>query len=359
MCLYPKMIVNPKYKPNKKNGGIVPEPTDPRALYVPIGCGKCIECRRQEQRQWRVRLTEELKEQRRLGKNSYFVTLTFSPKAIELLEVGDNGDILDANAVAQKAVRRFLERYRKETGVSVRHWLITELGHKGTERIHLHGIIWTEKNIRQVLKHWKYGINYIGKYVNEKTINYISKYMLKMDAQHKNFKPQVFASAGIGRSYTRSNNFARARFNKEKTFDEYILPNGAKIALPIYYRNKRYTEEQREQLWLYKLDKGDRYILGVKVRGRDLEQAYLEQLAAAREINKRLGYGDNSKDWQKKDYLSTQRFIKKMTKHAEEVKKIERERGYNFTLPDENEINNYKREQSEIFGLEPITPNSY
>ena len=33
---------------------------------------------------------------------------------------------------------------------SVRHWLITELGHNGTENIHLHGIIWTNKNIEAI-----------------------------------------------------------------------------------------------------------------------------------------------------------------------------------------------------------------
>jgi len=37
MCLYPKLIKNPKYKPNKKNGGIVPELKDIRVLAVPIG----------------------------------------------------------------------------------------------------------------------------------------------------------------------------------------------------------------------------------------------------------------------------------------------------------------------------------
>ena len=44
MCLYPKMVKNPKYKPNKKNGGIIPAVYDNRVLAVPIGCGRCMEC---------------------------------------------------------------------------------------------------------------------------------------------------------------------------------------------------------------------------------------------------------------------------------------------------------------------------
>ena len=43
MCLYPRLIKNPKYKPNKKNGGRVPPILDSRVLAVPIGCGKCLE----------------------------------------------------------------------------------------------------------------------------------------------------------------------------------------------------------------------------------------------------------------------------------------------------------------------------
>ena len=48
MCLYPRFMKNPKYKPNKKNGGNPPTITDKRVKYVPVGCGKCIECRNQK-----------------------------------------------------------------------------------------------------------------------------------------------------------------------------------------------------------------------------------------------------------------------------------------------------------------------
>lgn len=44
MCLYPKLIKNKRYTINIKNKGIIPECIDERMLFVPIGCGKCIEC---------------------------------------------------------------------------------------------------------------------------------------------------------------------------------------------------------------------------------------------------------------------------------------------------------------------------
>ena len=45
MCLNPSYIKNRKYIPNKKNGGVVPPISDMRVLYVPVGCGVCIECK--------------------------------------------------------------------------------------------------------------------------------------------------------------------------------------------------------------------------------------------------------------------------------------------------------------------------
>ena len=56
MCLYPKMIKNPKYLPNKKNNNNPPEITDERVKWVPVGCGNCMECRKQKKREWQIRI---------------------------------------------------------------------------------------------------------------------------------------------------------------------------------------------------------------------------------------------------------------------------------------------------------------
>ena len=40
MCLYPKLIKNRRYVPNKKNGGVPPQCPDERLLYVTAACGK-------------------------------------------------------------------------------------------------------------------------------------------------------------------------------------------------------------------------------------------------------------------------------------------------------------------------------
>ena len=79
MCLYPKLIKNKKYLPNKKNNWNPPKCEDYRTLYVTAACGKCLECRKQKQREWLVRMSEELRSE----PNAYFMTLTFSEEKLE------------------------------------------------------------------------------------------------------------------------------------------------------------------------------------------------------------------------------------------------------------------------------------
>lgn len=298
MCLFPRLVTNKKYLPNKKNGGVVPPFSDDRVLVVAAGCGKCIECREKKAREWRVRLTEAIKH----DNNCLFVTLTFNPEslkkltAIVLKEQKVSGYDLD-DAIAKKAMRLFLERWRKKMKKSVKHWMVTEIGGTRYESLHLHGLIWS-KDEQTIKEKWSYGYVYIGEYVNEKTTNYIIKYLHKIDLKHKHYKGIVLASPGIGREYTSSANARKNKFIEGKTDETYRSRQGNKMALPTYYRNKLYTEEEREKLWIEKLNKGERYILGIKVRQED----YLKEITGARKQNEEMGFGGNKKDWEEKIY---------------------------------------------------------
>ena len=110
----------------------------------------------------------------------------------------------DDNAIATLAIRRFLERWRKAKKVSVKHFFVTEKGHKGTHRIHLHGII-KSRDFDFIEKTWSYGwifpgdeTNRLKNYVNNKSINYISKYITKVDLVNKGFFGKILCSPGIG-----------------------------------------------------------------------------------------------------------------------------------------------------------------
>jgi len=209
MCLYPTLIKNRKYTSTKKNKGIIPPINDERVKMVPIGCQECIECRKQKARQWQVRLLEHIK----TNTNGKFITLTFSNEAIKELDREIDNNIQGYhrdNAIATLATRRFLERYRKLHKRSIQHWLVTELGHRGTENIHIHGILWTNDNLNDIEKIWKYGFMWKGQkvngvtrnYVNPTTVGYIMKYVMKKDEKHKTFKSKILTSPGIGNNYT-------------------------------------------------------------------------------------------------------------------------------------------------------------
>ena len=132
------------------------------------------------------------------------------------------------------------------------------------------------------------------------------KYITKVDEDHKGFKAVILTSAGIGKQYTENKHkTSKNKYQGDKTDETYRLPNGAKSALPIYYRNKIYTDEQKEKLWLNKLDKQERYINGTKISVKNGEELYYKVLKTAQETNKRLGYGDRGKDWDKKEYNVT------------------------------------------------------
>ena len=58
----------------------------------------------------------------------------------------------------------------------------------------------------------------------------------------------------------------------KETKETYKLENGSELPLPKYYHDKIYTEDERENLWIIKQERGYRYIAGEKVSTDDLEE---------------------------------------------------------------------------------------
>lgn len=289
MCLYTKYIENPKYKPNKKNSYNPPICEDRRLFYVPVKCGKCIECRQQKQRAWIVRLSEELRSGKGAG---LFVTLTFNEESYkELAAITKN-----ENDMCRLALYRMNENYRQKYKHTIRHWCVTELGDNG--RIHIHGIMWCSAS--DIEKYWKYGYIYIGRFVNEQTILYITKYMLKYTTIDKNFEPKVLCSKGIGIHYLDRLDSKRNSYRENNTDESYILRSGKKINLPDYYKRKIYTEEEREKMWIEKQEKGYRYIMGEKVSTDNEEKVY-KLMEYWRKKAKEL-YNERPQEWDREKH---------------------------------------------------------
>lgn len=315
MCLYPTFVKNPKYKPNKKNKGKPPVCKDRRLLYIPVKCGCCIECRKEKQREWRVRLEEELR-----TNFGYFTTLTINQEEIKKIESITGLEWEEnPNEIATKAIRLFLERVRKDTGKSIKHWCVTELGEK-KDRIHLHGVFFGQKSAELIRKHWKYGFVFIGGYCNSRSINYMTKYMLKVDIKHPEFKQIVLASKGIGSGYMDRLDYLWQKQNyKNINVATYTFRNGTKMAMPKYYKNKIFTEEERNKMWINNLNRGILWVYGEKVKADDWET--IDNLRTYWQKYGREVMGDNPIAWnamkQRRKEEKQRRAIAEAKKQAE------------------------------------------
>lgn len=317
MCLYPRLRKNRRYLPSKKNGGIVPPCSDDRKRVIPVGCGDCMECRKQRANGWSVRLKEEIRNSKL---KAYFMTWTFSDESMLQLisDLREKGCLYDGykldNEICTIAMRRYLGRWKKKYGKSLRHWAISELGQTNSERVHMHGIVWTDEDKEDIVEKWSYGFCDIGKKgVGEDSCGYLVKYMTKVDERHREFKSKVLTSPGIGRGYLDRRDSKLNRFKGKETNEEYRDRKGFKAGLPMYYRLKLWDDDEREELWMNKLDEEVRWIDGIKVdvsteRGM---KSYENLRKVARGKNKRYGFGDGKIDWDKRRYERALRNLKK------------------------------------------------
>lgn len=326
---------------NKKNMGNVPIPKDNRLRYIKTGCGWCKECRTKIARDWLIRLCEEIKD----DKNAHFVTLSLSVESIISLEedlyktkyrgISENIGETDVNILASLAVRRWTERWRKYMKKAPKHFLVTELGHTNSERIHIHGLVWGDENM--ITKTWKYGNTDLGEWVDERTINYITKYITKIDEVHKGYKQAIFVSKGLGKGYIERNGWQHT-FQGNDTKTKYKLKDGREIELPRYYKEKLWNEEEREFLYLKTLDENIISLGGEVIKNDISVEEFNQKLKAVRENNKRAGFGDNKTVIKK--YIIT----KAMKKHYNELS----ERHKKVKYVDKREVIKYKPKKEGI-----------
>lgn len=228
--------------------------------------------------------------------NAHFVTLTYNDESLKKFEEDD------ALRAASRSIELFRKRWYKKFKSGIKHFIICELGGQDSERMHLHGIIWTEKSREEVEEVWGYGFVDYGYSVDERAINYIVKYIFKPDEKHKDFITKIWTSKGIGREYAEGEGKQFNKFRGISTKDYYKMPSGIKVSLPIYLRNKIFDEDEREALWVQKLNQKKRYVCGEKIDISNEKgiQLYFRCLKYHQERTEALGY--SSDVWIKKSY---------------------------------------------------------
>lgn len=322
MCLFKKRITNPRYKPTRKNGYNPPACPDENLRYIYVDCGLCHDCRKTKRRNWAIRIKEQLKD----TPEAVFFTGTFDNKRLEKMK--SKWNLKTENEIATKELRLFLERIRRETGKSVKHWVVTELG-ENNGRIHIHGIFFCENGMTKyrllglLWDKWTAGYKYYGKYVNEKTANYITKYMTKENKKFPNFVGKVLATKGIGNGYFKKEyNLARHKYEPRtalrRTIESYRNEKGKEQALPQYYRTKIWTEEEREKLMLEKIQEKTIWIKGEKYPyGTEQEIKEAENVMESERNKMKTMYGE---DWDWIEEIRSKRRTERFKKYRKDIR---------------------------------------
>lgn len=201
-----------------------------------VPCGKCMPCRVQVTREWKVRLMNELH-----GKYGVFLTLTFDEENLE------------DNSLDKDELRRFLRRLEYEIG-RFRHYSVGEYGSR-TARKHYHSIVLTDEKAEWTpYKHsngfwssklvdriWLRGTNCYGTATAE-SIQYCTGYVRKKlngSCAEREYMgrqaPFAIFSRGLGKEYALKN---RHVFESDRGFTHY----GKNQGVPRYYM-KLFGEE--------------------------------------------------------------------------------------------------------------------
>nr|UCS96111.1 MAG: replication initiation protein [Microviridae sp.] len=206
----------------------------------PVPCGRCLACLSNKRQQWAFRLSNE----NRFSKISYFITLTYDDEHLPMCR--------GHPSVSKRDIQLFLKRLRKLIyPATIRYFICSEYGPK-TFRPHYHGIIFCSSEncecAEAISRAWRMGFVQIGT-VSEASISYVAKYcvseaMLPKYLCLKDVKPFTLSSRrpGIGFNYLTESMVNYYRSNMQSFA---VRENGIKVALPRYYKDKLYSNEER------------------------------------------------------------------------------------------------------------------
>lgn len=209
-----------------------------------LPCGKCPPCKLRRIQGWVFRIQEEDK----VSSSSYFITLTYDTRHVP---ISDNGFM----TLEKSAYQKFMKRLRKLERNKLKYYAVGEYGTKNN-RPHYHAILFNLEDVENIAKSWELGNVHIGEVTTDSiayTVKYIDK--LKRIPIHRNDDRQKefsLMSKGLGKSYISD---AIKKYHRADLKRNYLTtPNGYKVAMPKYYREKIFTEVERETQRDYILD---------------------------------------------------------------------------------------------------------
>lgn len=221
-------------------------------------CGKCPNCTARRVSGWSFRIMQQSK----IADAAVFLTLTYSSKNVPLTPKGYmtlnktqyETKITTNGKIKQKQISSHLQQFiknlrKKQFGnakSTLKYYACGEYGGK-TNRPHYHMILFNAK-IELIQHCWPHGSIHYGMDVNEASVGYTLKYMSKPSRipMHKNddrIPEYALMSKGIGSNYL--TDAIKWWHNQSHEFMHCVLPDGKKIAMPRYYKQKIYDEFTR------------------------------------------------------------------------------------------------------------------
>lgn len=210
---------------------------------IPVPCGKCPPCMKRRTSGWSFRLVKEGD----VSNSALFVTLTYDTKYVPITKKG-------YLTLCKDDVQRFFKRLRKLTKEKIKYFIVGEYGTQKM-RPHYH-IILFNANREMIARAWakdgrELGSIFIGD-VSEASIGYTLKYMQKPgkipihqnDDRQKEFQ---LMSKGLGKSYLTQK---MIKWHKDDLEQRMYIPmkDGKKIAMPRYYKDKMYSESEKNRI---------------------------------------------------------------------------------------------------------------
>lgn len=214
----------------------------PKAAFekVPVPCGRCPPCKQRRVNSWVFRLQQEYKR----ATAAHFVTITYNTDNVP---ISKNGFM----TLCKRDMQLYLKRLRKLQTEQIKYYLVGEYGTKN-KRPHYHVIFFNVKNTQYFQDAWEKGDIHIGG-VTSASMAYCMKYIDKPQSKKHVRDDRVpefpLMSKKLGDNYIDEKIEA---YHKADIKRLYVTNEGGyKLALPKYYRQKLYTEQEQRQQRLY------------------------------------------------------------------------------------------------------------
>lgn len=207
---------------------------------VPVPCGRCPPCKIRRVNTWVFRLMQEHK----ISTHSHFVTLTYDTNFVP---ISPNGFM----TLKKSDFQNFVKRLRKMTGIEgIKYYACGEYGSKNS-RPHYHAIFFNVPDSKSFADAWsldgvQIGTVHVGQ-VSGDSVAYTMKYIdksqfVKRHSRDDRVPEFALMSKGLG------SNFLTDEMKKYYADDLgrmcLIREGGHKIAMPRFYRQKMFDDQQ-------------------------------------------------------------------------------------------------------------------